>query len=73
MPLTTTKEILLDAQKGGYAVGAFNFENMEMAAAIVAADFFGEQGVGKKNIRYLQTGSCTDFCKAAVNVCVGNR
>ena len=37
MPLTTTKEILLDAQKGGYAVGAFNFENMEMAAAIVAA------------------------------------
>ncbi len=30
-----TKKMLLDAQKGGYAVGAFNFENMEMALAIV--------------------------------------
>jgi tagatose 1,6-diphosphate aldolase GatY/KbaY len=29
--------MLLDAQKGGYAVGAFNAENMEMVKAIVAA------------------------------------
>ena len=30
MPLVTTKEILLDAQKNKYAIGAFNVENMEM-------------------------------------------
>ena len=32
----TSKEMLLDAQKNGYAVGAFNFENMEMLQAIIA-------------------------------------
>jgi tagatose 1,6-diphosphate aldolase GatY/KbaY len=37
MPLVTTKQMLLDAQKGGYAVGAFNVENMEMIQAVVAA------------------------------------
>ena len=37
MSYVTTKQMLLDAQKGGYAVGAFNFENMEMALAIIAA------------------------------------
>ena len=34
---TDTVEILKTAQKNGYAVGAFNFDNMEMALAIVAA------------------------------------
>jgi tagatose 1,6-diphosphate aldolase GatY/KbaY len=29
--------MLLDAQKGGYAVGAFNVENMEMVRAVIAA------------------------------------
>ena len=33
----TTKEMLLAAQAGKYAIGAFNCENMEMAMAIVAA------------------------------------
>lgn len=37
MPLVTSKEMLLAAQKGGYAVGAFNAENMEMIKAIIAA------------------------------------
>lgn len=37
MPLVTSKQMLLDAQTGGYAVGAFNAENMEMVQAIVAA------------------------------------
>lgn len=37
MPLVTSKEMLLDAQKGGYAVGAFNVENMEMVKAVIAA------------------------------------
>jgi len=37
MPLVTSKKILVDAQKHGYAVGAFNIENMEMAQAIIEA------------------------------------
>lgn len=37
MPLVTTKELLLDAQANGYAVGAFNVENMEMVQAVAAA------------------------------------
>lgn len=37
MPLVTSKQMLLDAQKGGYAVGAFNVENMEMVKAVISA------------------------------------
>ncbi len=37
MPLVSSKQMLLDAQKGGYAVGAFNVENMEMVKAVIAA------------------------------------
>lgn len=37
MPLVTSKKMLTDAQKGGYAVGAFNAENMEMVLAIIEA------------------------------------
>lgn len=37
MSLVTTKQILLDAQAGKYAVGAFNVENMEMVMAVVDA------------------------------------
>lgn len=37
MPLVTSTKMLLDAQTGHYAVGAFNVENMEMVQAVVAA------------------------------------
>lgn len=37
MPLVTTKDMLLNAQKERYAVGAFNVENMEMAQAVIDA------------------------------------
>ncbi len=37
MSFVTTEQMLLDAQAGGYAVGAFNVENMEMVQAVVAA------------------------------------
>lgn len=37
MPFVTTQAMLRGAQKGGYAIGAFNVENMEMAQAVVAA------------------------------------
>ncbi|HJH31781.1 MAG TPA: class II fructose-1,6-bisphosphate aldolase [Methanosarcinaceae archaeon] len=35
MPLVTNKEVLDAANEGGYAVGAFNINNMEIAQAIV--------------------------------------
>ena len=34
MPFADTTQMLHAAQAGGYAVGAFNAENMEMAQAI---------------------------------------
>ena len=37
MSLVTTKELLLDAQKNGYAVGAFIVEKMELVQAVVSA------------------------------------
>lgn len=37
MPLTTNKELLALARKGGYAVGAFNINNLEILQAIVSA------------------------------------
>ena len=37
MPLVTTKEMFEKAYKGGYAIGAFNVNDMEMVQAIVEA------------------------------------
>lgn len=37
MPFVSTREMLIKAQQEGYAVGAFNAENLEMAQAIIAA------------------------------------
>ena len=37
MPLVTTKEMFAKAYKGGYAIGAFNVNDMEMVQAIVEA------------------------------------
>ena len=37
MPLVTSKDMLKKAQEGGYAVGAFNVENMEMVKAVIQA------------------------------------
>lgn len=36
MPLVTSENMLKEARNGGYAVAAFNIENMEMVKAIVA-------------------------------------
>lgn len=35
--LVTTQEMLMDAKKGGYGVGAFNVENLEFVMAVLAA------------------------------------
>ena len=37
MPLVTSEQMLLKADKEGYAVGAFNVENMEMVMAVIKA------------------------------------
>lgn len=37
MALVSSREMLLKAQREGYALGAFNIENMEMAQAVIAA------------------------------------
>jgi len=37
MPFVTSGEMLKKAQAGGYAVGAFNAENLEMVQAVIAA------------------------------------
>lgn len=37
MALVNTREMLLDAQRNHYALGAFNVENMEMMQAVIAA------------------------------------
>ena len=37
MPLVTTKEMFKKAYAGGYAIGAFNVNNMEMIQGIVEA------------------------------------
>lgn len=37
MPYVSSKELLRDARKNHYAVGAFNVENMEMMLAVLAA------------------------------------
>lgn len=37
MSFVTTKQMLAAANKGGYAVGAFNVENMEMVMAVIKA------------------------------------
>ena len=35
MPLVSTKEMFKKAYEGGYAIGAFNVNNMEIVQAIV--------------------------------------
>lgn len=37
MPLVTSRQMLMDAREGRYAVGAFNVENMEMVRAVLCA------------------------------------
>lgn len=37
MPLVTVRELLREAEKGGYAIGAFNANNMEIVQAIAEA------------------------------------
>ena len=53
MPLITTKELLLNAQKGGYAICAFNMENMEMAMGSSGIKKLGQSSIFR-NLPYGQ-------------------
>lgn len=67
MPLVTTDKMLLDAKEKGYAVPAFNFENMDMARALI------EVCSEKKSPVILQTTTSTlkyippEICHAIVS------
>ena len=51
MPLDTTKEMFRKAYEGGYAIGAFNVNNMEIVQAITEAAqlaaYYSETGDGQ--------------------------
>lgn len=49
MQLRNSKQLLIDATNDGYAIGAFNFHNLEMLKAVVQA------GAGMKSALILQT------------------
>ena len=49
MGLVSTKEMFKKAYEGGYAIGAFNVNNMEIIQAIVEAD--NELKIGRASCR----------------------
>ena len=72
MPLVTVKEMMLSAQSGGYAVCAFNVENMEMAqAAIMAAEELHAPVILQTTPSTLKYGS-TDLYFAIANALAKN-
>ena len=68
MPLTTTVSMLRKAQEQGFAVGAFNVENMEMAQAIISAAEELRAPVilqtTPSTVRYAGTGMCAAMVAA---------
>lgn len=68
MALVTTREMLADAQRGGYGIGAFNVENLEMIKAVLRAA--GEMGAEvilqttPSTIRYGELSSFTAMASA---------
>ena len=69
MPLVCSKELLLDAQKNRYAIGAFNVENMEMIQAVIAAAEVENAPVimqtTPSTLRYADTSLYSAMAKAA--------
>ena len=67
--LISSRELLLAAQEGKYAVGAFNAENMEMVKAIVAAAVEAQSPAiiqtTPSTLKYASPG----MYQAMVNVC----
>ncbi len=69
MPFVPVQDLLLDAQKGGYAVGAFNCNNMEIVQAIVRAAEAEQSPVimqaSQGAIKYAGIGFITAMAKEA--------
>ena len=63
MPLVTSEKMLLDAKKDGYAVGAFNVENMEMVKAVIAAAEELNAPVMLHNTFYCKVWNIGDICR----------
>ena len=61
MPLVTSEKMLLDAKKDGYAVGAFNVENMEMVKAVIAGA--ERTGAASDNTFYCKVRNIGDICR----------
>ena len=55
MAFVTTGEMLKKAQAGGYAIGAFNAENLEMVQAIIAAAEVENAPVRRYRLRCIWT------------------
>lgn len=64
MPLVTSEKMLLDAKKDGYAVGAFNVENMEMVKAVISCGGGAERtGDASDNTFYCKVRNIGDICR----------
>ena len=59
MALVTTKEMFEKAFQGGYAIGAFNINNMEIVQGVVAA------AKAQNSAVILQVSKSAEFCAFA--------
>ena len=69
MPLATLRQVLDEAAKGGYGVGAFNANNMEQVQGIVSA----AQEVGAPVIIQVSRGARDPRTNLAVMLIIDNR
>ena len=73
MPLVTSEKMLAEAREGGYAVGAFNVENMEMVKAVIAAAEEVKAPVMLQNCKVRYTGNlfCNGVGGSEKGICSG--
>ena len=64
MALVTTKEMFKKAYEGGYAIGAFNINNMEIIQAITEA---AAEDSGVDFALHLDHGADFDICKSCID------
>ena len=69
MPLVTTKEMFEKAEKGGYAIGAFNVDNVDILKAVLRA---GEKtqsplilAISSGALKFLGENYVVEVCKCA--------
>ena len=68
MPLVTSTEMFRKAYEGGYAIGAFNVNNMEIVQGIMENSIFPwTNRPDKKHIKDLVIGRSTDCTFEVIN------